>query len=135
MDLRLPCSSYPSLVYRRTDPTAQVYELLLGVPLFSRNCESTTEPDHYHLTQMRAVTGDELPPELELPPHVLANSPATHLSHLFREKAYALGLPERDVVGAIDLMSRCLRIDPAARPTAIQLARESPWLLELGDDF
>ncbi|KAJ7435408.1 kinase-like domain-containing protein [Mycena latifolia] len=113
-----------------------VYEFLVGVPLFSRKGDSdTAEPDHYHLAQMHAFTGDELPLELELPPHVLANNLATHFSHLFREKAHALELPEQDVAGAIDIMSRCLRIDPTARPTSIQLARESPWLLELGDDF
>lgn len=136
LDLRLPRSSCPSLVYLCTYPTTQVYEFLLGVPLFSRKCNSdTAEPDHYHLAQMHAFTGDELPLELELPPHVLANNPATHFSHLFRAKSQALGLMEHDVTGAINLMSRCLRIDPTARPTSIQLARESPWLLELGDDF
>ncbi|KAJ6632190.1 kinase-like domain-containing protein [Mycena sp. CBHHK59/15] len=113
-----------------------VYKFLLGVPLFSRKCDAATaEPDQYHLAQMRAFTGDELPLELELPPHVLDNHPATHFSLLFREKACVLGLSEHDVAGAIDVMSRWLHIDPTARPTSIQLARESPWLLELGDDF
>jgi hypothetical protein len=84
---------------------------------------------------MCAFTGDELQPDLELPPHLLGNISATHFSRLFREKALALGLPEHDVAGAVDVMSRCLHIDPTARPTSIQLARESPWLLELSDDF
>ncbi|KAJ7726753.1 kinase-like protein [Mycena metata] len=85
--------------------------------------------------QMRALTGDELSLNLELPPHVLGSLSATQFSLLFRAKAFALGLSEHDIAGAVDVMSRCLRIDPTARPTAIQLARQSPWLLELGDDF
>jgi len=58
-----------------------------------------------------------------------------HVSLLFRRNAEVLGLPEHDILGAADLLSRCLRINPANRPSAIQLARESPWLRELGDDF
>ena len=58
-----------------------------------------------------------------------------HVSLLFRRNAEVLGISEHDIVGAIDLLSRCLRVNPADRPTAIQLARESAWLLELGDDF
>ena len=58
-----------------------------------------------------------------------------HISLLFRRNAEVLGIPEHDIVGAIDLLSRCLRVNPADRPSAIQLIRESPWLLELGDDF
>ncbi|KAJ7036973.1 kinase-like protein [Mycena alexandri] len=113
-----------------------VYEFLLGVPLFSRECATDpADPDQHHLAQMRALTGDELALNFELPPHILGSLSATHFSLLFREKALALGLSEHDVAGAVDVMSRCLRIDPTARPTAIQLARESPWLLELGDDF
>jgi serine/threonine protein kinase len=54
---------------------------------------------------------------------------------LFRRNAQVLVLPEHDITGAIDLVSRCLRVNPANRPSAIQLLRESPWLLELGDDF
>lgn len=58
-----------------------------------------------------------------------------HLSLLFDRNARTLGLPKHDVTGAISLMSRCLRVNPADRPTAIQLLRESPLLQELGDDF
>ncbi|KAJ7784916.1 hypothetical protein DFH07DRAFT_975253 [Mycena maculata] len=113
-----------------------LYEFFLGVPLFSRECDTDpADPDQYHLAQMRAFTGDGLPLNLELPPHVLGNLSATHFPLLFREKALALGLSQHDVAGAVDVISRCLRIDPTARPTSIQLARESPWLLELGDDF
>ncbi|KAJ6569241.1 kinase-like domain-containing protein [Mycena capillaripes] len=117
-----------------------VYEFLFGVPLFSRRSASDTSPaeaNQHQLAQMRAFTGDPLPPafELGLPPHMSKSHPPTPFQYLFREKARALGLAEHDVAGAIDLMARCLRIDPEARPTSIQLARESPWLLELGDDF
>jgi hypothetical protein len=58
-----------------------------------------------------------------------------HFSLLFNKNAEILGLPQHDVTGAVGLMSRCLRVDPADRPSAIQLLRESQWLLELGDDF
>jgi len=126
-----------------------VYEFLLGISLFSRN-QSTTEPDVYHLAQILKFTTEEFSPELiksyKLAPQFLdmdtgylsiIHKPVApvHVSRLFRHNAEALGLPEHDIVGAIDLLSRCLRVNPADRPSAIQLARESPWLLELGDDF
>jgi hypothetical protein len=58
-----------------------------------------------------------------------------HLSMLFRNNVQVLGLPEHDMPGAIGLISRCLWVDPANRPSAIQLVRESLWLQELGNDF
>ncbi|KAJ6596068.1 kinase-like domain-containing protein [Mycena sp. CBHHK59/15] len=111
-----------------------VYEFLLGVPLFSRKSGTgITDPDSHHLAEMLAFTGENLP--VELPSDVVDQYPTTHFSVLVKNRAEALGIPEHDVAGAIDLMSRCLRIDPGCRPTSIQLARQSPWLLELGDDF
>jgi hypothetical protein len=32
-------------------------------------------------------------------------------------------------------VSRCLRVNPADRPTSIRLLRESSWLQELGGGF
>ncbi len=111
-----------------------MYEFLLGVPLFSRKSDiGIADPDSHHLAEMLAFTGENLP--VELPSDVVDQYPTTHFSGLVKNRAEALGIPEYDVVGAIDLMSRCLRMDPACRPTSIQLARQSPWLLELGDDF
>jgi serine/threonine protein kinase len=57
------------------------------------------------------------------------------ISLLFKQNAQVLGLREHDVTGATDLISRCLRVNPADRPTAIRLLRESSWLQELGNDF
>jgi hypothetical protein len=114
----------------------QVYEFLLGVPLFSHPPDiDPAEADQHHLAQMRASTGDELPPDFAIPLSVLERYPPAHFAHSFREKARALGMEEHDVDGAIDLMGRCLRIDPAERPNSIQLARESGWLVELGGGF
>ncbi|KAJ7739469.1 kinase-like domain-containing protein [Mycena maculata] len=111
-----------------------VYEFLLGVPLFSRKSGTgIADPHSHHLAEMLAFTGENLP--VELPSDAIDQYPTTHFSVLVKNGAEALGIPEHDVVGSIDLMSRCLRIDPACRPTSIQLARQSPWLLELGDDF
>ncbi|KAJ6452956.1 kinase-like protein [Mycena sanguinolenta] len=96
-----------------------VYEFLLGVPLFSdRNARG-----HWR----------SLP--VELPSDVVDQYPTTRFSVLVKNRAVDLGIPDHDVAGAIDLMGRCLRIDPDCRPTSIPLARQSPWLLELGDDF
>ncbi|KAJ6448697.1 kinase-like protein [Mycena sanguinolenta] len=111
-----------------------VYEFLLGVPLFSeRPTTGTAESDSHLLAEILAVTGESLP--VELPSDFVDQYPTTHFSVLVKNRAVALGIPDHDVAGAIDLMGRCLRIDPDCRPTSIQLARQSPWLLELGDDF
>lgn len=58
-----------------------------------------------------------------------------HFSQLFRRNSEALSFSETDTAGAVDLMSRCLRVDPANRPSALQLVRECPWLRDLGDNF
>jgi hypothetical protein len=113
-----------------------VYEFLLGVPLFSHPPDmDPAEADQHHLAQMRAFTGDELPSDFAIPVSVLEHYPPAHFAHCFREKARALGMEEHDVEGAIDLMGRCLHIDPAERLNSIQLARESQWLVELGGGF
>jgi hypothetical protein len=84
-------------------------------------------------------TPDFLLIDISFPPgylRIIRKPVATvHLSMLFRSNAQVIGLPEHDIAGAIGLISRCLRVDPADRPSAIQLVRESPWLQELGDDF
>jgi hypothetical protein len=41
----------------------QVYEFMLGVPIFSRQ-HATMAPDDYHLAQIIKFTGEEFPPEL-----------------------------------------------------------------------
>jgi hypothetical protein len=60
---------------------------------------------------MRAITGEELPAGLEILPDILDQYLPTPFARLFEEKARVLGIPEHDIAGAIDLMTRCLRID------------------------
>ncbi|KAL6300875.1 kinase-like domain-containing protein [Sparassis latifolia] len=108
-----------------------VYEFMLGIPLFPRK--------HPEFSPNLIKTYKYAPDFLDMETGYLARvrKPVTkvHFSLLFRRNAGVLALPEHDIAGAIDLMSRCFRIDPADRPTAIELVRESPWMLELGDDF
>ncbi|KAJ7292683.1 kinase-like domain-containing protein, partial [Mycena rebaudengoi] len=72
-------------------------------------------PEHHLLAQMRAITGEKLPAGLEILPDILDQYLPTPFARLFEEKARVLGIPEHDIAGAIDLMTRCLRIDPTIR--------------------
>ncbi|KAJ7726759.1 hypothetical protein B0H16DRAFT_1471234 [Mycena metata] len=113
----------------------EVYELLLGVPLFSRRQDmAPADADRDQLAQLRALTGDAFPADFEILPDVLDAHPPAHSTLLLREKARALKIPEHDIAGATDLISQCLRIDLAASPTALELLNQSRWLAELGGD-
>ncbi|KAJ7715826.1 kinase-like domain-containing protein [Mycena metata] len=112
-----------------------VYELLLGVPLFSRRQDmAPADTDRDQLAQLRALTGDAFPADFEILPDILDAHPPAHFTLLLREKARALKIPEHDIAGATDLISQCLRIDLAASPTALELLNQSRWLAELGGD-
>ncbi|GBE87974.1 hypothetical protein SCP_1202000 [Sparassis crispa] len=124
-------------------PRIQIYEFVLGIPLSSRR-HRTVEPDDYHLVQTIKFTGEEFLPNLVKAYKLAPQSFDMEIGYLaiiskpVGKVYFSDETPRRLLLlSMIDLTSWYLRIDsdPADRSSTIQLARESSWLLELGDDF
>ncbi|CAA7266685.1 unnamed protein product [Cyclocybe aegerita] len=113
-----------------------VVEYVLGTALFTRE-HPRIPPDIYHIRQVFSVhlikDYQHAPKCLDMTTGNFIRNPALEpgfLDRLFQEWGTHRRLEDHDIIGAADLASRCLRLNPEERPTAAELLDSCLWLQE-----